>query len=307
MVALCHLTAPFLAVLFAYLLLCKVDLVTKNKRLALLGVCVLLALLGWASVHFIRQALVALPQVMNSSLPAMLAYLEAHGVPIPFEDLAGLKTMIGEHAAEKWGNYGHLATGLVRNLAFILIAVVVAISLFFDHEVDLERNQHRWARNYYTVILDHLADRVRSFYNSFERVMGAQTTISILNTGFTSMFISITHLPYPAMLIGVTFLCGLLPIIGNLISNTIIVVMAFSVSPSMALAALIYLVVIHKLEYFLNSKIIGDRIKNPIWLTLVGLVLGERLMGIPGMILAPVLLNFIKVEAAKREVVDVVV
>ena len=70
----------------------------------------------------------------------------------------------------------------------------------------------------------------------------------------------------------------------------------------MAIASLIFLVVLHKTEYFLNSKIIGDRIKNPVWLTLLGLIIGERLMGIPGMILAPVVLNFIKVEASTIEV-----
>ena len=68
------------------------------------------------------------------------------------------------------------------------------------------------------------------------------------------------------------------------------------------LFALIFLVVIHKLEYFLNSKIIGDRIKNPMWLTLIGLVIGEKLMGVPGMILAPVVLHYIKVEASRNKV-----
>ena len=76
---------------------------------------------------------------------------------------------------------------------------------------------------------------------------------------------------------------------------------AFTVSPRLALAALVFLIVIHKLEYFLNSKIIGERIKNPVWLTLLALILGERLMGIPGMILAPVVLNYIKVETARME------
>ena len=49
----------------------------------------------------------------------------------------------------------------------------------------------------------------------------------------------------------------------------------------MALVALVFLIAIHKLEYFLNSKIIGERIRNPIWLTLLALIVGERLMGIP--------------------------
>jgi predicted PurR-regulated permease PerM len=61
-------------------------------------------------------------------------------------------------------------------------------------------------------------------------------------------------------------------------------------------------VVIHKLEYLLNSKIVGDRIRNPLWLTLLGLIIGEKLMGIPGMILAPVILNYLRVEASAIEV-----
>ncbi len=54
-------------------------------------------------------------------------------------------------------------------------------------------------------------------------------------------------------------------------------------------------------EYFLNSRIIGDRIKSPMWLTLIGLMVGEKLMGIPGMILAPVVLHYIKAEASQKK------
>jgi len=109
----------------------------------------------------------------------------------------------------------------------------------------------------------------------------------------------IVSLKYGAFVVGLTFLCGLLPIVGNLISNAIIVGIAFTMSPRLAIVALIFLVAVHKLEYFLNSKIIGDLIKNPVWLTLLALIIGERFMGIPGMILAPVVLNYIKVEASK--------
>ena len=63
--------------------------------------------------------------------------------------------------------------------------------------------------------------------------------------------------------------------------------------------ALIFLIAIHKLEYFLNGKIIGGRIHNPMWLTLLALIVGEKLMGVPGMILAPVVLHYVKVEASR--------
>ena len=59
-------------------------------------------------------------------------------------------------------------------------------------------------------------------------------------------------------------------------------------------------VVIHKLGYLLNSKIVGGRIKNPMWLTLIGIVVGEKLMGVPGIFLAPVVLRNIKVEASQN-------
>jgi len=92
------------------------------------------------------------------------------------------------------------------------------------------------------------------------------------------------------------------PIVGNLVSNTVIVFVGLTVSLKLAISALLFLVLIHKLEYFLNSKIIGDRIRNPIWLTLIALIIGERLMGIPGLILAPAVLNYLRVEMLTVEV-----
>jgi predicted PurR-regulated permease PerM len=132
--------------------------------------------------------------------------------------------------------------------------------------------------------------------------MGAQIIISAINTVFTAIFVMVVGLPYAMVVVGATFLCGLIPVLGNLISNTIIVSNGFTVSPKRALAALVFLVVIHKLEYFLNSKIIGRRIHNPLWLMLITLVVGEKLMGVSGMILAPVVLNYIRIEASRIEV-----
>jgi predicted PurR-regulated permease PerM len=37
-------------------------------------------------------------------------------------------------------------------------------------------------------------------------------------------------------------------------------------------------------------------------LTLFGLIVGEKLMGVPGMILSPVILNYLRVEMSKIEV-----
>ena len=156
--------------------------------------------------------------------------------------------------------------------------------------------------NLYSICCDEISTRFRDFYRSFATVIGAQITISLINTILTAIFVVAVRLPHAPLIIAITFLCGLVPIVGNLVSNTIIVFLALTVSLKLGIGALVFLVGIHKLEYFLNSKIIGDRIRNPVWLTLIALIIGERLMGIPGLILAPVVLNYLRVEMLKVEV-----
>src|SRR5205814_1435341 len=87
-----------------------------------------------------------------------------------------------------------------------------------------------WRGVFYSVFCGELSDRFRDFYRSFATVMGAQITISLINTVLTAIFVLGVRLPDAPLLIALTFLCGLLPIVGNLVSNTIIVCVAFTVS-----------------------------------------------------------------------------
>ena len=133
-------------------------------------------------------------------------------------------------------------------------------------------------------------------------VMNAQITVSAINTVLTAIFVVSMGLPHLVVAVGLTFLCGFIPVIGNLISNTLVVALGFMVSPAKGLWALIFLVLIHKFGYFLTSKIVGAKIRTSIWLTLLALLLGERLMGITGMVLAPVVLHYIRIEASRISV-----
>jgi len=301
LVGLLHLGTPLLAALFSFFLLEKLHFV-RSKWLAI-GLFALILLAGSVALaRFTAQAVVALPAVADKAIPSIIDYADKNGVELPFTDWASLKEVALESAKGKFQYVGRFATGATREVVFLLIGIVVAASLFLNNAVDLDRAKHRIRNNLYSLTAEAIVERFRNFYRCFTTVMGAQIVISAINTGLTAIFVLVSRLPNSAVVIGITFLCGMLPVVGNLISNTIIVAIAFTVSPKMALVALGFLVVVHKLEYFLNSKIIGDRIRNPVWLTLLGLILGEKLMGIPGMILAPVLLNYVKVEASAIEV-----
>lgn len=299
-----RLGTPLVAALLAFFTLQKLQRVMVSKWATVTVFSVLVLGSAYVMGHFARQAVVALPAVAESAIPSIIDYAERQGVDVPFTDWKSLKEEAVRLVTESRDSVGALtkaATWATRESIFLIIGLVVAVSLFLNSQFDLDRDRHAIRNNLYSVTGEELATRFETFYRSFTTVMGAQIVISGINTVFTSIFVFSVGLPHPAVIVVITFLCGLLPVVGNLISNTVITAIAFTVSPQMAVLSLGFLIVIHKLEYFLNSKIIGDRIRNPVWLTLLGLILGEKLMGIAGMVLAPVILNYLKVEASRIE------
>jgi len=305
LVGVLHLGAPLLALLFSFFVLKKLGGFIRNKWVALALFLVILAGIAFTAAHFIANAIDALPKIADKSIPTATAWAEAREINLPFTDFESLKTMATD-AIKGWahhlGSVANVARNSLTHLVFLIIGIVAAISLFFNSKLDLYRESHPVQNNLYSVLCEEISARFRGFYQSFATVMGAQMTISCVNTFLTTIFVSVVHIPYAVIVVGLTFLCGLIPIVGNVVSNTVIVFLGFLVSLEVAFGALIFLIVIHKLEYFLNSKIIGDRIRNPIWLTLFGLIVGEKIMGIPGMVLSPVVLNYLRVEMLKVEV-----
>jgi predicted PurR-regulated permease PerM len=300
-----HLGTPLLVVLFAYFALRQLFYLTKRRWLALILFIVVVAGIVSAAAYFTRAALLALPDVADTSIPSASAWAQKRQIELPFTDFESLRAMVIDtlkQEAHYLRNVAHFAKSTTAVLVFSLIGIVAAVSLFFKTGLDPYRSTHAVKNNLYSICCDEVSTRFRDFYRSFATVMGAQITISLINTTLTALFVVTIRLPQAPLVVAITFLCGLVPIVGNLVSNTIIVFLALTVSLKLAIGALVFLVVIHKLEYFLNSKIIGDRIRNPVWLTLIALIIGERLMGIPGLILAPVVLNYVRVDMLKIEV-----
>jgi predicted PurR-regulated permease PerM len=300
-----HLGAPLLVVLFSYFALRQLYYLTKRKWLALLLFLIVVTGIAAAAVHFTRAAIIALPDVAETSIPSASAWAQRRQIELPFTDFESLRTVVIDALKEEAHYLQDVAQFARRTgaaLVFSILGIVAAVSLFLKTGLDPYRGTHAVKNNLYSISCDEVSTRFRDFYRSFATVMGAQITISLINTALTAIFVVAVRLPHAPLVIAITFLCGLVPIIGNLVSNTIIVFVALTVSLKLAIGALVFLILIHKLEYFLNSKIIGHRIGNPVWLTLIALIIGERLMGIPGLILAPVVLNYLRVEMLKVEV-----
>jgi predicted PurR-regulated permease PerM len=298
--------ALLLSVLFSSFVLSKLDFMKlQGKWVAVAVFLALLAGLAYALTYFIHATVQALPTIAEKAVPVIIQWATDHHIKLPFADLDSLKDKAFAFArsqASNLGNFADFARGATTQFVYLVVGCVVAIGLFLNPRLDLDHTTGSLHHKLYSLSCEEISKRFATFYRSFDKVMKAQITISAIDTVLTGFFMAIMGLPHLVVAVGVTFLCGLIPVVGNLISNTLVVALGFMVAPAKGLWALAFLVLIHQLEYLLNSKIIGRKIHTPVWLTLLALLLGERLMGITGMVLAPVVLHYVRIEASQCEV-----
>lgn len=158
-------------------------------------------------------------------------------------------------------------------------------------------------------LVEMLIVRCTNLVDSFHDIVFAQVKISAINTLFTAIFLLVllplfgVTLPFAKSLVVATFVVGLLPVVGNLISNTLIVVIGLSVSFGVGIAALVFLIVIHKLEYFLNARIVGTQIRARAWELLIAMLCMEAAFGSAGLIAAPIFYAYLKRELTAAKLI----
>ncbi|HEY0200387.1 MAG TPA: permease [Burkholderiaceae bacterium] len=147
-----------------------------------------------------------------------------------------------------------------------------------------------------------LHQRIVRFGEAFQQIVAAQFWIALFNTLLTAVFLLLVlplagiELPYRPALISLTFFAGLVPIVGNLACNTVTTLVGLSVSPTAALACLVFLVLIHKAEYLINAKVVGSRTHMAVWELLVVMFVAEAVFGPAGLVAAPLFYAYAKKE-----------
>lgn len=292
------LTTPFFTIIFSLLVLQALNF--KNYRiLSIILFLAVVSIIFTSFGYFANRAVTAIPEIAEKAIPEIVQIAASYDIALPFNDVDSFNDTVVNLLEDQLAFVANFASVASKEFIYFLIGILIAVGLFITPTLSFDLNETQPKNTLYLKLCSDISYRFKNMFFSFKQVMGAQIIISIINTLFTGIFLYAEGLPHFEFLTAMTFLCGLFPIIGNIISNMIIFCVAMTVSSTMALHALAFLVILHKFEYFLNSRIIGGKINNPMWLTLVSLLIGERLMGLPGLILAPILLNFIKIELSK--------
>lgn len=256
------------------------------------AVCVMFGLTGY--IGYVNVNLSEFEQ-MYQRLPEILTqYGIDKYLPQDFDIGAKLAEFFKSHTANV---VSAGKTGLTA-IVYIIVGIVVSIMLK-THVV------HSTQKQYTGLLSQPMIDRLSNFKTAFKNVFMAQIKISAVNTLITALYLFAilpmagVSLPFKTALTCLVFIAGLIPVVGNLISNTAVTIISLGYSLTAGVASLAFLVIVHKAEYFLNAKIIGSKINAKAFELLIVMLVFEHLFGVGGIVLAPVIYAYLK-----RELVD---
>lgn len=288
-----HLVPALLGGLVAYIISCDVQSYAQRRQhhwpqwvtyslAAVAALASIVALIGGVFAAFRSVDIAGLSASVIKGLealhlmlpPALENYLPAGSGSVQ-EALAGFVSSKSEIIRGA-------GLGILHGTVHTIIGAVVGLMLSFEKFCPAHPAASR------------IAEMASGLVLAFRGVMVAQAKISAINATLTGIFLLGVmpvlgfQLPLAKSLVLLTFVVGLLPVLGNLISNSAITLVALLVSPVAAAIALVFLVVVHKLEYFLNAKIVGGEIGAKAWELLLAMLLAEASFGVPGLVVAPV-------------------
>jgi predicted PurR-regulated permease PerM len=214
------------------------------------------------------------------------------------EGVAEAQHMVANYLRAQAGSLALAGRAWLNALLFAYVGVIVgALAGVADHSDErrpLAAQLHR---------------RVTLFGEAFRQIVAAQFWIAAFNTLLTAVFLLFLlpiwelRLPYTPALITLTFVAGLVPIVGNLVCNTVLTLVGLSVSPVAAAACLAFLILIHKAEYAINAKVVGTRTQMAVWELLSVMFVAEAVFGPTGLVAAPLFYAYLKKELQAEQLV----
>ena len=267
----------------------------------ILAPLVCLALLAVNAKGLTAGAFNQYPELLRQMAQTVMEFREklpaglAEHVP---DSLIDLQTWLATYLKSQASHLASMGQGLVASVMFAYIGLVVGALMAVNPE---SANPKPLAKA--------MRARANNFIGAFEQIVAAQFWIALFNAGCTAVLLLgvmplfDVSVPFTWPLIVLTFVAGLVPIVGNLLCNGALALVGASVSPLVGLACLVFLIVIHKFEYVINARVIGQKTNTKAWELLAIMFGAEALFGMGGLVAAPLYYAFLKKELRDADLV----
>jgi len=193
---------------------------------------------------------------------------------------------------------------IVTTGASLLIKVFIGIILgLLFHFTTIEEYSNK---NLEGKIINDLKSHSILIYTNFKNIMEIQILISLMNTIIISiMALGLTYLwsgeflPYWYVIIPLTAILSLIPVVGNVLINIILMMSTIQISVLYVFVGIGMFLFIHKLELLVIGNKMKEKMNLPFIFIIISMILGEFLFHsmsgmLLGMVITTTLLSFMR-------------
>ena len=254
-----------------------------RKKSLLLIVAAIMSLLGlgiWLGIGTTIRRVAA----VQDSFPERLAELRKNPLLEKLEDQVGGTEKILEGIKHYAGDALSAASAVGHFFVYVLIGFILALVYVLEEEelaqfwerVDtrsLGGTLGRW--------LGHVAD-------STIVTVQLQLVVAVFNTITTLPVLLLLGVQHVGPLMVLIFVSALVPVIGNIVSGTVLCLLAYQAQGWLGVGIFVGLTfVLHKIEsYYLSPRLTARHVKMPGFLLIVSLLACEHLFGFKGLFLS---------------------
>jgi hypothetical protein len=152
------LATPFITILFSCLTLYFLGKVF-SKSIAIVVFALLNLLLFYLFVHFLGEAVAALPLATAKSVPIIVEWANSYGINLPFTNSESLRDFALDGIKEQLRGIARFAEIFTKESVYLIIGLVAACGLFTTPHLDLGRNTYAIRNNIYSVYAQKLSER----------------------------------------------------------------------------------------------------------------------------------------------------
>lgn len=262
----------------------------NSRKLAALVLFGIIAVIVVGIAWLVIPMLITQTRTLLEQLPALLAdletgfglasQLERFGIVAALE--ASLLSIVEGvlYSAEATRTTVEAALLNVVNVVFaVVIGFLLAVHApFIAQQTDVLLPQSM--RTHWRILRSRIGQAVSGF-------IGGQLIITSIAATLTLILLTIFNIPAPLSLAAFIWLTGLIPLVGNTLGAVVVIIVAFSQSPLIALGLTVYYIVYQQVENNVFEPIIqAHTVHLTPLLVLVAALIGVYIAGFVGAILA---------------------
>jgi predicted PurR-regulated permease PerM len=273
----------------------------KWPRLAGLMVVLLLAagtltLIGFTSAGRLKAIIID----TRDTLPQRMAAVREHPWYTALEEYLPDSEDLAKSAEHYAQDVAKSAAAVGRVFVSAVIGFILAAVYFLDQDrIRAFRDSLRPRTLFGTLVrwFEHLAESV-------SLTVQLQLVVAGCNAVLTLPVLLLIGVPHIPALMALIFVSGMIPVVGNMISGWVLIVISFQVKGWVGVVIFVVLTfVLHKIEsYYLNPRLTARHVALPSFMLILSIIAWEHLLGFAGLFMSfPVLYLAGKLRAEFQE------